>query len=247
MAGRGRVRHALTAAAIDLFLARGYDETTVDEIAEAAGVARRTFFRYFRTKDDAVFPDHDDCLGRVEELLRQAGAGEPGMAVVRRAAHLVLAMYAEDSAMAVRRYELTRRVPPLREREITTTSRYQRVFADHLGSRHPGRAAGGDAASTARLRDEVAAAAVVAAHNHVLRQWLRGGGRGDPYARLDEALESLETALGPWLAGAGPAGPGDDTVVVVMARGTPMWRVVQQIEQATTGRSGARAGEGRST
>ncbi|GFJ86453.1 TetR family transcriptional regulator [Phytohabitans rumicis] len=72
MTGKPRVREDLTAAAIALFLKRGYDETTVDEIAEAAGVARRTFFRYFRTKEDAVFPDHDDCLARVEAVLNVA-------------------------------------------------------------------------------------------------------------------------------------------------------------------------------
>jgi AcrR family transcriptional regulator len=226
--GKPRIREDLTAAAIALFLEQGYDETTVDAIAEAAGVARRTFFRYFRTKEDAVFPDHDDCLQRVEELLNAAAPQTPPLAAVGQAAQVVLAMYTHDPATAVKRYELTRSVAPLREREITATSRYQRVFTDHLHKRSRGD-------EDSRLRDEVVAAAVVAAHNHVLRHWLRAGGKGDPRTRLDVALGAVTAALGGWLEGRSPtpAGAADDVVVVAVRRGTPMWRVVQEIEATT--------------
>jgi AcrR family transcriptional regulator len=233
MGGQPHVRAALTAAAIELFLARGYEATTAEDIAEAAGVARRTFFRYFRTKEDAVLPDHDECLARVEEVLGTASPAESGFDIIGRAAHLVLAIYADDDpATAARRYELLRRVEPLREREITTTSRYQRLFAEYLCRRL------GDARD-GRLRAEVAAAAVVAAHNQVLRQWLRAGGAGDPHPRLEAALRLVADLVGPWLAGgraaglAGdPATATDEVVVIVMPRGTPAWRVVQQIEAA---------------
>jgi AcrR family transcriptional regulator len=232
MAGQRRVRHDVTVAALELFASKGYDDTTVDEIAARAGVARRTFFRHFRTKEDAVFPDHDAYIKRIEEFVDRAGTTETALDVIVRAAHLVLAMYADDPATAVRRYELTRRVEPLREREITASSRYQRVFAEYLHRRSGG-------ADEARLRDEVAAAATVAAHNQVLRQWLRAGGTGDPHPRLDEALRSVAAVIGPWLAGGRAAGLGpltdaaaEEVVVVVMPRGTPMWRVVQQVEAA---------------
>src|SRR6266536_2598775 len=107
-AGRRDVRAGLTAAAIDLFLANGYDATTADDIAEAAGVARRTFFRYFRAKEDAVFPDHDECLAKVQECLSTADPAEPPLVAVTRAAHLVLAGYADDPATAVSRYRVIR-------------------------------------------------------------------------------------------------------------------------------------------
>ena len=51
------VRNAIYEAAIDLFADKGFDETTVDEIAEAAGVSRRSFFRYFASKDDLLAQD----------------------------------------------------------------------------------------------------------------------------------------------------------------------------------------------
>lgn len=51
---RQLVRDAIYDAAIELFARKGFDETTVEEIAEAAGISRRSFFRYFETKDDLL-------------------------------------------------------------------------------------------------------------------------------------------------------------------------------------------------
>src|SRR5690242_7289440 len=67
-AQRLKMRRELAAAAMELFATKGYEATTVDEIARAAGVARRTFFRHFRSKEEAIFPDHDDTLVRAEAV-----------------------------------------------------------------------------------------------------------------------------------------------------------------------------------
>src|ERR1700691_2282345 len=48
------VRDAIYDAAIELFAVKGFDETTVEEVAQAAGVSRRSFFRYFASKDDLL-------------------------------------------------------------------------------------------------------------------------------------------------------------------------------------------------
>ena len=63
------VKQRLIEAAFALFEQHGYDRTTVDDIAERAGVSRATFFRTFRSKEDVIFPDHDDMLHMVEARL----------------------------------------------------------------------------------------------------------------------------------------------------------------------------------
>jgi AcrR family transcriptional regulator len=79
------VRDALAGAAERLFLSRGFEETTVEDIAQAAGVSRRTFFRYFESKED-VLARHAERFG--EELyaaLAARPANEPPIAAIRNA------------------------------------------------------------------------------------------------------------------------------------------------------------------
>lgn len=60
-----RTRNALLEAALNLFSANGYDETTTDQIAESAGVSPRTFFRYFPTKESVLFFGEFDFIDAV--------------------------------------------------------------------------------------------------------------------------------------------------------------------------------------
>jgi AcrR family transcriptional regulator len=60
-----RTRLALVEAALNLFSANGYDETTTDQIAESAGVSPRTFFRYFPTKESVLFFGEYDFIDAV--------------------------------------------------------------------------------------------------------------------------------------------------------------------------------------
>jgi AcrR family transcriptional regulator len=70
-----RTRQAIVDAAFTLFAERGYDGTTVADIAEAAEVAPRTFFSYFPSKDDVVFHDFEEKHAMVASWLRDR---EPG-------------------------------------------------------------------------------------------------------------------------------------------------------------------------
>jgi AcrR family transcriptional regulator len=79
------VRDALSAAALELFLARGFEAVTVEEIAQAAGLSRRTFFRYYKSKED-VMVEHLDRNG--ERLLAELAArplDEPPLLAIRNA------------------------------------------------------------------------------------------------------------------------------------------------------------------
>jgi AcrR family transcriptional regulator len=85
---------------IELFLAKGYDATTLDEIAAAAGISRRTFFYYFRSKDDillAHLAGYADALRGT--ILESASAGEP-IDVMRDALVKLSARFESPPALA---------------------------------------------------------------------------------------------------------------------------------------------------
>ena len=218
------MRSALALAALDLFVQQGYEATTVDQIAEAVGVGRRTFFRYFRSKEDVVFPDHDERLAEVVALLEAADDSEPPLEVLGRTAEVVLEMYLAEPEVSLRRFELTRLVPSLRDKEIASIDRYQRVFSRYLQRRYAGQASGG-------LRAAVAASAVVAAHNHVLREWLKNRGDGDARKQLREALGLVRQALAEsWDQ---PRPQAEDQVIVGVVRtGASPAAVLSQLEYA---------------
>jgi AcrR family transcriptional regulator len=188
---RASARDRLARAAFELFDERGYEQTTVDDITERAGLSRTTFFRYYRSKDDVIFPDHDLMLRQVRDRL-SSSSRQTALVAVSDAIRLVLLNYVEEGDVARRRYALTSTVPALRDREIATVARYQRVLREFIKEWM------GESGEPASLRAEIMAAAVVAAHNHVLRRWLRGESP-DPVAELDEALPqviALFTSLG---------------------------------------------------
>ena len=71
---RARARAEIVAAAHRLFLAQGFAETSVEQIADAAGVAPRTVFRHFPRKEDLVFHRHAEQVGRFAQLLDEQPA-----------------------------------------------------------------------------------------------------------------------------------------------------------------------------
>ncbi|MGW3286391.1 TetR family transcriptional regulator [Streptomyces sp. NPDC001002] len=223
---RPPMRDALVAAAFQLFLERGYEQTTVDDIVALAGVGRRSFFRYFPSKEDVVFPDHEGCLADMTTYLADSADEDEPVRRVCDAARLVLKMYAENPTFSVQRYRLTKKVPGLRAYELSVVWRYERALAEYLRARFAGRPDG-------TLQADVIAAAVVAAHNNALRSWLRSDGQGDASATVDHALGYVQSAFG---VGAPPVRPvgeqPEDVVVVVSRRGAPLWRVVREIETA---------------
>ncbi|MEU5977409.1 TetR family transcriptional regulator [Streptomyces sp. NPDC047315] len=243
------MREALAKAAFELFLERGFERTTVDDIVARAGVGRRSFFRYFPSKEDVVFPDHEGCLAEMTRYLEASAAGgapEDPVDTVCDAARIVMRMYAAKPDFSVQRYRLTREVPGLRTYELSVVRRYERTLANHLRAHYAGSAGVGNGGGNGdgALRAEVIASAVVAAHNNALRSWLRSGGEGDAEAAVDHALGLVRDVWGGASSGRAPAvaahahahvgvdGEGDEVVIMVARKGTPVWRVVQGIESA---------------
>jgi AcrR family transcriptional regulator len=216
-------RERLAAAAFDLFDEHGYEQTTVDDITERAGLGRTTFFRHYRSKEDVIFPDHDLLLEQVRDRLRTS-SHTTVLAVVADAVRLVLLHYLEEGDLARRRYALTSTVPALRDREIASVARYQRLFREFIvGSM-------GDGAEPAPLRAELMAAAVVAAHNHVLRRWLRGES-SDPVAEVDAAMRQV---IGLFAAPASsPDANGGGTTIVAFRTGQDLDTLLPALRRLT--------------
>ncbi|MBQ0825110.1 TetR/AcrR family transcriptional regulator [Streptomyces tagetis] len=203
-------RIRLADAAFALFDERGYEQTTVDDIAERAGVGRTTFFRNYRSKEAVIFPDHDRLLDLIRDRLATS-SHSTALVAVSDAVRLVLLHYIDEGDLARRRYGLTSKVPALRDREIASVARYQRLFREFIAEWM------GDPTASASLRAELMAAAVVAAHNHVLRRWLRGESR-DPVAEVDEAMREVLALFPVRSPGDGSAEAGTTIVAFRSAR-----------------------------
>ncbi|PVG84008.1 TetR family transcriptional regulator [Nocardioides gansuensis] len=191
----------LVSAAFALFAERGFDGTTTDDIAQRAGVGRTTFFRTFRTKEDVIFPAHEDLLERIGARLAVATPRTRDVALTE-AAGIVLRHYLAEGELARARYRLVSSVPVLRAREVAGIQQYQRLFAASLTDWMAGEPDG-------ELRAGLVAAAVVTAHNYVLRRWLRGE-TDTPEADFER---SMEVALRQFRES--PVG-GEETAVVVL-------------------------------
>jgi len=176
------VKERLTAAAYELFDERGYEHSTVDDIAERAGVGRTTFFRAFPSKDDVILPDHRVVLDEVKARLATS-THETALVAVSEAARLALLHYIHEGDLARNRYRLTSSIPALRHREVASMEQYQRVFREFL---HAWMGGGSDSG----LRAELMATSVVRAHNYVLRRWLRGLTQ-QPEAEFDAAMAEV--------------------------------------------------------
>lgn len=114
---RGRrpvtTRAAVADAALELFRTRGFEEVTVEDIAAAAGISRRTFFRYFESKQEVVLGEFDDELARLAGALRAAPPDLPLMDVLRDAVVATNRFSVDELAALRTRIGLITTVPDL--------------------------------------------------------------------------------------------------------------------------------------
>jgi AcrR family transcriptional regulator len=183
-------RRALEESAMRLFTEKGFDGTTVEEIADAADVSARTFFRYFATKDDVLFGDHEPRLDAMRALLDQRPADEPVMAsleaLLRGLGDLLVAhrdralVQSEVSESRVQILGLFRQ----HQEEMNE------VTAAFVATRlNPG--------GQVRIRARVVASAAMGAYLAASQEWLRSNGTEDMSRLMDEALDALRTVLVP--------------------------------------------------
>lgn len=180
----------LIKAAIELFSEQGYDATTVTEIAERAGLTKRTFFRHFPDKREVLFQGADELAERWAAALGAAPAGSASLAAVAAGFPVIAELFSERHPFAALRAEIIAANPELQERELIKLQRLAGTLGAALQAR-------GVSATEAIL----AAQAGVTVFSVAFSRWVA---QPDPGA----LGELLEAALAQLRDVAAPAGPG---------------------------------------
>jgi AcrR family transcriptional regulator len=105
---KNATRKAIEDAAWELFAERGYAATSVDDIAARADVAPRTFFRYFRTKEDVLYGEYDEAMEAFAVAFRARPRDEPIFTSLERAMEETSREHQKDRSRMVERHELQR-------------------------------------------------------------------------------------------------------------------------------------------
>ncbi|MGH8984037.1 MAG: TetR family transcriptional regulator [Acidimicrobiia bacterium] len=186
---KARTHEAIVRAAIELFERQGYDETTVEEIAAAADVSPRTFFRYFDSKVDVIFPKDDDHSD-FDAAFATRPTGESVIETVHQMLREKLALlFEEDGALAIRQHRLAFQNPSLRtiarEHVYEGQDDLARALAKALG------------AAPDALQPRLMAAAIGGTLWTVFERWAeaKNSTAEDLIALVDEAFELLERGL----------------------------------------------------
>jgi AcrR family transcriptional regulator len=187
---RRAIRKEVTEAAERLFVERGYEATTIEHIAEAVGMSRRTLYRYFSTREDVVLGKLDVVADEVLAALRERPAGEPVWTSLRSSfdgmvAHLEAAA---SSGLAVPMQRIILETPGLRARYLEKFERIE--VAAVLVVRERAEAAGKPWADDDPTPRAVVAAALgcVLAAEHA---WLAGGATEKFAVMVDRAMAAV--------------------------------------------------------
>ena len=224
-------RMAVSGVAVQLFLERGFDETTVDDVARASGIAPRTFYRYFPTKEDAVFPDHEQRLKRITEV-----AGHLPQPVTVSLLLKLGRTFVEDiiasPAFYIPRYRLVTTVPALRARAEMQTLDYKTLSIRLLSAAlEPGPI--GTAFAT------LYCGAVIDTSQGLLYEWAARDGDLDVLTVFDATLPALANVHLPSLEGRprngtpAPQDPEPDRAGVVVDSFSP--KAIRQLAQLIKG------------
>lgn len=182
-----RTSHAeLARVAFRLFAEKGFEQTTIDDIAEAAGIGRRTFFNYYASKNDLVWGDFDEHLARFRRLLDEVPPGMPLMTALRTA---VVAFNDYDASRLPdhrRRMALILDVPALQADSTLRYAQWQDAVSGFAARRtgHP------EHSLVPRLMGAIALSSAITAY----RLWLDDESSDLP-TLIGDALQLLGTGL----------------------------------------------------
>lgn len=178
-------RERLTTAAFELFSERGFDNVTVEEIADRADVSKSTLFRYFETKEDLLLFDarsHRDAL--LHELAGRP-VEEPVLVSLRASLQSLAADYQADRRLAVERSRLISESPSLSARSLERQVAWEDGLAEAIRPRLAGR-------PDAETRAAVLASAAMGVVRVASRRWIAAD---DDSQMLDHVLAALDMLI----------------------------------------------------
>jgi AcrR family transcriptional regulator len=179
-------RGRLEEAALQLYSERGFDQTTVAEIAERAGLTERTFFRYFADKREVLFAGESMLDEIVVRAVADAGKSVGPIDAVAAGLTAVAEMFHGRRDHARRRQAVIAANPGLQERELIKLSRLAAATAEALRGR-------GIAEPAASLTAE----AGMAAFKVAFERWIGDGGGDRPLSTvIAESIDGLKTIAG---------------------------------------------------
>lgn len=136
-AGRRPVtsRDEIEHIALELFAVRGFEATTVDDVAHAAGIGRRTFFRYYASKNDVPWGAFDEMLERMRARFAALPADIPVMAGIRETVLDFNDIPVDERPWHRQRLRLILETPALQAHSALRYAEWRRVVADYTGER----------------------------------------------------------------------------------------------------------------
>lgn len=176
----------LALVALKLFLERGFDSCSMDDVASAAQVSRRTLFRYFRSKNDLVWGGADEALERMRAGLATAPPEEPALQAIRRVYVDMLTFPPHLLEVTRRRLLLIGRNPVLRAWGVGRTEPAITLLTVFIAAR--------SAADPRDLAPRVAAHTLAAAVDAALYWWAEFGD-GDPQTVVGQVIDRIDRAL----------------------------------------------------
>ncbi|GAB3573379.1 hypothetical protein GCM10027445_32530 [Amycolatopsis endophytica] len=180
-------KYRIAATAMALFLEQGYETVTVEAVADAAQVSRRTVFRHFDGKDELPFPDHSARLELLARNLSDPTGRRTPVEVVIAATEAVMLDFLSRPELVLPRYRLTRLVPELRKREVLEHERYVALTRAYLRDHLP--------ADGPSFLPMALAALIDAMHRSALGNFARSDGTTDAFAELEEGMEWIRKTL----------------------------------------------------
>lgn len=181
-------RRRLEAAALELFHHDGFDATTVDAIAEAAGVSPRTFFHYFATKEDVVLADHADRLARIIAVLAEQPPESTPWTALERSFVEVAGDYEAERDQLLRRFRIMADSPTVFARSLQMQAGWEVSLAAALAARSD--------PTSADLTARLMAGAALASMRASLQAWLATDGEAALPALVSECFRRLGSGLG---------------------------------------------------